>query len=139
MKVRTFCLVAAGAFSLVALGMYAGRGHTGPAGVADVRDLPQVQLPAGVPAKVGSVLKHVDQHGTAPPGFVGGRVFTNDGRNDEQVLPRADPDGEPITYHEYDVNRRVPHQNRGAERLVIGTDGSAYYTGDHYRTFIRIR
>jgi ribonuclease T1 len=35
------------------------------------------------------------------------------------------------------VHPRVAGRDRGAERLVIeqGT-GRAYYTGDHYRTFV---
>jgi guanyl-specific ribonuclease Sa len=61
----------------------------------------------------------------------------NDGRGGGQVLPRFDPKGNPITYREYDVNPYTPGVNRGAERIVIGSDGSKYYTGDHYRTFVR--
>ncbi len=29
-------------------------------------------------------------------------------------------------------------QNRGSERVVIGDDGSVWYTNDHYHTFIKI-
>ena len=47
--------------------------------------------------------------------------------------------GRPINYQEWDVNRHVPGKDRGAERLVTGSDGSAYYTSDHYRTFTRVR
>jgi len=28
--------------------------------------------------------------------------------------------------------------NPGAERLIVGSDGSMYYTPDHYKTFVRI-
>jgi guanyl-specific ribonuclease Sa len=108
-------------------------------GAGTVLEAPPIQLPAGVPSKVEVVLRYVEQNGKAPPGFVGGRVFTNDGRRGEQVLPRIDADGDPIEYHEWDVNRRVPGRNRGAERLVTGTDGSAYFTDDHYKTFKTIR
>ena len=102
-------------------------------------EAPPIQLPPGVPGKVEAVLRFIDQNGKAPPGFVGGRVFTNDGRAGEQVLPRVDADGDAIEYQEWDVNRRVPGKNRGVERLITGSDGSAYFTGDHYRTFIAIR
>ncbi|MGO9868230.1 MAG: ribonuclease domain-containing protein [Rhodomicrobium sp.] len=44
-----------------------------------------------------------------------------------------------MTYQEWDVNPRVPGVNRGAQRLVTGSDGSAYYTDDHYKTFTQIR
>ena len=33
----------------------------------------------------------------------------------------------------------VPGKNRGAERMVTGSDKSAWYTADHYETFKRIR
>ena len=98
-------------------------------------DLPEITLPEGVPAKVKRVLRYIDEHGKAPPGFVGGRVFYNEGRAGVRPLPRVDVDGNPIEYHEWDVNRREPGHNRGKERLVTGSDGSAYYTGDHYQSF----
>ena len=53
--------------------------------------------------------------------------------NGEELLP----DG--IKYKEYDV---YPYQKgvpRGMERIVIGEDGSIWYTQDHYQTFIRIK
>ncbi len=100
---------------------------------------PPIQLPLGVPRKVKAVLRYIDENGEAPPGFVGGRVFSNDGRQGEQILPQVDADGDPIAYQEWDVNRRVPGRNRGAERLVTGSDGSAYYTDDHYNTFKRMQ
>jgi guanyl-specific ribonuclease Sa len=89
---------------------------------------------AGVPEKAYTVLKQIlANHGESPPGYVGGRTFYNDGRDGEQLLPPG------ISYREYDVNPRVKGQNRGAERLVIGSDGSAWYTANHYRTYTRIR
>jgi ribonuclease T1 len=40
-------------------------------------------------------------------------------------------------YKEYDVNRRVSGRSRDAERIVVEqTTGKAYYTDDHYRTFL---
>jgi guanyl-specific ribonuclease Sa len=34
----------------------------------------------------------------------------------------------------------VPGRDRGPERLVVdGTSGRAYYTADHYRTFVPLR
>ncbi len=46
------------------------------------------------------------------------------------------PDG--VNYKEYDINPYVKGQNRGAERIVIGDDGSVWYTNDHYYTFTRM-
>ncbi|WP_442985505.1 ribonuclease domain-containing protein [Serpentinicella sp. ANB-PHB4] len=60
-------------------------------------------------------------------------MFKNDGRGGGQVLPKK------TTYREYDVNRYIKGQNRGGERVVIGKDGSAWYTNDHYKTFTRIK
>jgi guanyl-specific ribonuclease Sa len=96
-------------------------------------------LPPGVPSKVATVLKHIDEHKAAPPGYEGGGTFLNLGRDGEQVLPRRDGQGKAITYHEWDVNSRVPGKNRGPERLVTGSDGSAFYTKDHYQSYIKIR
>lgn len=94
---------------------------------------------AAVPRKVIKVLRYIDEHGRAPEGYEGGRIFHNSARNGEQPLPRTDAAGRPISYREWDVNPKVPGVNRGAERLVTGSDGCAYYTADHYRTFIKIR
>ena len=41
-------------------------------------------------------------------------------------------------HQEFDVNPYQRGVNRGAERLVVGSDGRAYYTSDHYRTFTEI-
>ena len=94
----------------------------------------------GAPEKVLTVLKYVEEHHEAPAGYEGGREFHNSGgREGEEALPRRDGRGRPITYQEWDVNRKVAGVNRGAERLITGSDGSAYYTSDHYRTFTKIR
>jgi guanyl-specific ribonuclease Sa len=98
-----------------------------------------LKLPPGVPAKVATVLMFVDQHERAPDGYEGGRTFHNYGGHGEESLPRRDARGKAISYREWDVNPRVRGKNRGAERLVTGSDGSAYYTSDHYRSFIKIR
>jgi guanyl-specific ribonuclease Sa len=96
-------------------------------------------LPAGVPDKVATVLHHIDTTHRAPPGYEGGRRFHNEGRGGERPLPQRGDEGHAISYREWDVNPKIPGVNRGAERLVTGSDGSAYYTSDHYRTFTKIR
>jgi ribonuclease T1 len=75
------------------------------------------------------VLAAIEARGGEPPaGYVGGRAF----HNRERQLPTG-------RYREYDVHPRVPGQDRGPERLVVDqTTGRAYYTGDHYRTFVRL-
>jgi ribonuclease T1 len=79
----------------------------------------------GIPKKAFQVLVIVRQTGQAPEGYVGGRVF----QNREHRLPE---DGD---YREFDVD---PHDgNRNAERIIIEWDTKkAWYTGDHYQTFI---
>jgi ribonuclease T1 len=94
----------------------------------------------GAPEKVLVVLKYVEEHHEAPAGYEGGREFHNSGgRDGEESLPRRDDRGRTVMYREWDVNRKVAGVNRGAERLVTGSDGSAYYTMDHYKTFTKIR
>lgn len=79
---------------------------------------------------VFAVLDYIEKHNGMPPeGYVGGRVFGNY----DHKLPNN------VHYHEYDVHPWQPGKNRGAERLVRGSDGSAWYTRDHYRTFERIK
>jgi len=74
-----------------------------------------------------TMLAAVEARGGEPlADYVGGRAF----HNRERRLPAG-------RYREYDVQPRVPGQARGPERLVIDqTTGRAYYTGDHYRTFV---
>ncbi|WP_182346102.1 ribonuclease domain-containing protein [Tomitella gaofuii] len=69
------------------------------------------------------------------PGTRGGQRFGNR----EKRLPERDVDGDRIRYREWDVNPRKPGQGRDAERIVTGDEGSAWYTGDHYATFTRMR
>lgn len=70
----------------------------------------------------------MEAKGSAPSGYKGGRTFSNDGRNGGQVLPGTDSSGGVITYREWDINRFTPGVDRGPERLVAGSDGSAWYT-----------
>jgi ribonuclease T1 len=80
---------------------------------------------ASVPQKALDVLKIVRATGQPPDGYVGGRTF----ENREGRLPS---DGD---YREFDVD---PHNGqRNAERLIVEWNSKkAWYTGDHYRTFI---
>ncbi|MEV6116320.1 ribonuclease domain-containing protein [Streptomyces sp. NPDC052109] len=59
--------------------------------------------------------------------------------NRDGVLPGVDADGNPIHYLQWDVNRKQPGHPRDSERIVTGTDGSAWYTGDRLLTFTRMR
>lgn len=57
----------------------------------------------------------------------GGKHFGNW----EGLLPKN------VNYVEYDVNKYTG-ANRGAERLVKGSDGNIYYTSDHYKSFSKL-
>ncbi len=76
--------------------------------------------------------------GTVPgqtPGTAAGSKYLNrDGK-----LPTMDNTGSPITYKEFDVNNKLPNANRDEQRFITGSDGSIYYTDDHYSTFIKIK
>lgn len=92
-----------------------------------------------VPARVRQTLALIDSgdwpEAANAPGTHGGDVF----RNNEGKLPRTDPGGTRITYREWDVNPKKRGQSRDAERIITGSDGSAYYTADHYVSFVVIR
>ncbi|WP_067698303.1 ribonuclease domain-containing protein [Nocardia jejuensis] len=94
---------------------------------------------AGVPGKAYDTLVEIDAGrwpGSAnAPGTKGGDTWMNRGRD----LPTQDSSGKRITYQEWDVNPKRRGQDRDAERIVTGSDGSAWYTGDHYSTFTRMR
>jgi ribonuclease T1 len=88
---------------------------------------PTGRIERNAPQKAYDLLAKLQQRDGKPlPGYVGGREF----QNREHRLPRG-------RYREYDVNRKIPGRSRDAERIVIEQKtGKAYYTGDHYRTFI---
>jgi ribonuclease T1 len=92
--------------------------------LAEADDLAQATTP---PQKARDLLTLLQERGGAPlPGYIGGRDF----QNRERRLPRG-------RYREYDVNPKIRGRARDAERIVIERrTGKAYYTGDHYRTFI---
>ena len=69
------------------------------------------------------------------PGTAAGSAY----RNSNGLLPKIGPSGGRITYREFDVNNRMAGTGRDAERFIVGSDGSIYYTNDHYTTFIKIK
>ncbi|MBL7827297.1 MAG: hypothetical protein JNJ57_11740 [Saprospiraceae bacterium] len=87
-----------------------------------------------VPAYVLDVLRYIRSNGQAPEGYVGGREF----QNREKRLPQKNAAGTRIRYSEWDVHPKTAGKNRGAERLVTGSDHSAWYTADHYKSFLKI-
>jgi ribonuclease T1 len=82
-----------------------------------------------LPPEARTTLHRILHHGPYP--------YARDGAvfgNYEHRLPNQ-PHG---YYHEYTVNTPDAH-NRGARRIVCGPKLECYYSGDHYRTFRRIK
>ena len=88
-----------------------------------------------IPPKVFEVLDYIRKNNRAPEGYVGGRRFGNF----EKLLPEKTKGGKPIQYREWDVNPRQEGRNRGSERLVTGSDDRAWYTRDHYNSFVEVK
>lgn len=87
-----------------------------------------------VPTAAYETLDYIIEHNKAPKGYVGGRTF----RNFEELLPKKMPSGKKISYKEWDIYPKIKGKNRGAHRIVTGSDKKAYYTADHYKSFIDI-
>jgi hypothetical protein len=120
--------------------------------IASKADIPTIPLPPVRPGTVPpDVVYLADKLPTAPAGpdvtigtrtkqtvIIDGTTFVGSDpyRNKENLLPKIDSAGSPITYTEYD---RFPYTgaNRGEDRIIIGTDGSRYYSSDHMRTFVK--
>ncbi|MEK4137489.1 RHS repeat-associated core domain-containing protein [Kurthia sp. FSL E2-0154] len=78
-----------------------------------------------VPKEAKSILRYVQKNGHTKNGYKGGKTF----KNDDGILPKN------TTYKEYDIFKKVKGKNRGKERIVIGANGKAYYTNNHYKSF----
>jgi ribonuclease T1 len=57
----------------------------------------------------------------------------------EKKLPLKDFTGQILSYKEWDIHPKSSHSNRGAERIITDSNLNAYYTKDHYKTFIKIK
>lgn len=94
--------------------------------------IPSTKLAGNIPSYVIEVYEYIKLHQQAPEGYIGGRIFNNR----ERRLPVKTPDGNRIYYKEWDVRPHKKGVHRGSERLVTGDDEHAYYSSDHYNTFI---
>ena len=88
-----------------------------------------------IPEEANDIAKQVQENkGTPPKGYKGGRTYNNIPKDaGAQKLPEG------VNYKEYDIYPYVKGQNRGVERIVIGDDGSVWYTNDHYQTFTQFK
>lgn len=87
---------------------------------------------AGIPNEAYEVAEYVETYHKAPKGYVGGRVF----ENREHHLPTEEESNHLIVYQEFDIHPKIKGVNRGAERIIIGSNLARYYTSNHYKTFI---
>ena len=93
---------------------------------------------SALPAEAGQTLSLIRQGGPFPYPQKDGSIFGN--------FERRLPLKERGYYREYTVTT-PGRSDRGARRIIAGkgergsvaTSGEYYYTGDHYRTFRRIR
>ncbi len=111
-----------------------GKKYTGNRTSDDDRTPPNVANNS-IPPKVFKILDYIKQNGVAMDGYVGGRNF----QNRERHLDINDASGKKIKYQEWDVNPKIQGKNRGTERIITGSDGRAWYTNDHYQTFVEIK
>ena len=68
-----------------------------------------------------------------------GEDFNNNPKKGETKLPEQTSDGSKITYKEFDAETTPSGKGRGKKRFVHGSDGSTYYTDDHYKTFRKVQ
>ncbi|HEM5313756.1 TPA: hypothetical protein U1364_002198 [Streptococcus suis] len=60
--------------------------------------------------------------------------------NLQSYLPKVDSSGNKISYKEYDVNNYIADVGkRDNQRFVRGSDGSVYYTWNHYDSFVKVK
>lgn len=100
-------------------------------------------IPKRVPEESQAVLRDIREYGVeaqgAGPQLMGPHVprpFENSGKNDGYQLPQFDSTGIPIRYREWGTVQSSMNPKWGGERVITGSDGSAYYTPTHYQTYI---
>ncbi|MFJ8208240.1 ribonuclease domain-containing protein [Streptomyces sp. NPDC096033] len=130
--VAASAVVAVSGTSTTALALTPAAGHARP------QAQPATSLRAAVPDRAWETLKLIDA-GEWPPddgsGTLGGATWPNR----DAALPSTDSAGAPIDYRQWDVNRKQPGKARDAERIVTGSNGTAWYSADNGRTFEQMR
>ncbi|MEU4599334.1 putative T7SS-secreted protein [Nocardia sp. NPDC023988] len=95
--------------------------------------------PDSIPHETMPILEELRRSGVIIEPLVQGpdipRMYKNDGRSGSEILPTHDGHGQPIKYREWGTVPAAHNPTPGSERIVTGSDGSYYYTPDHYRTF----
>lgn len=119
---------------LLTLGV--GVGTTGltvtPVTVARPPIIPQQSLVVIAEIREYGVIGQTGLKGPAVP-----TTFANDGGSGSGILPSHSADGQPVTYWEWGT---VPSPgSTGGERIITGSNGSVWYTPDHYTTFVEVK
>jgi hypothetical protein len=70
--------------------------------------------------------------GTTRPNVRNPKGFDNDGRGGSARLPVADSDGVYVTYTYHTVNPRPAGGTLDGKRVITGSDGSTWWTSDHF-------
>ena len=73
------------------------------------------------------------EQGAARPNVRNPKPFVNDGPGGTPRLPEG------VNYTEHTVNPRPPRDALDGKRIVTGSDGSIWYTDDHFRTWTRVK
>ncbi|GLW93688.1 ribonuclease domain-containing protein [Actinokineospora globicatena] len=84
---------------------------------------------SSLPAEAAATWHLIERGGPFPYPAHDGTTFANR----ERRLPEQAPDH----YREYTVPT-PGSPDRGARRLITGTAGELFYTGDHYATFVAV-
>lgn len=98
-----------------------------PPGSPTAPEIPEVPA-SELPEEGRQTLRLIEQGGPFP--------FRQDGtifQNREGRLP-----SEPRAYYREYTVPTPGSRDRGARRIIAGKEGERYYTGDHYRTFVRV-
>ena len=132
---RILAYLATGLVCLATLLPLAACGSESRPGVTPPPPVQVQQIKDPVPVYARETLAYIRKHSYAPPGYVGGRIFGNY----EGLLPRYDARRKRIEYREWDVRPKAEGRNRGAERLVTDRTGKAWYSADHYRSFVEVK
>lgn len=87
--------------------------------------------PSSVPIAALRVALYYNKTGRSPCGFGKPAAFHDDGT----LLPRKTKE---IAYKRMAIYPKIKGLNRGARRLIVGSDNHFYYTADHYQSVIAI-
>lgn len=105
-----------------------GGGISGGKNVATIKKEADILRNSNI-KKAKLLASEIKANGGKPlEGYVGGRTFLNK----EGKLPKG------VSYKEYDLNKKIQGVGRDALRIVMGDDGTVWFTDDHYETFWKI-